>query len=73
MGKGMSSKIPKVEQTPVAPVSPPVSESSVEVAAAVRKQKESLRNAFGNRKTVIAGGAGLGGATGDEAGNQTLG
>ena len=73
MGKGYSSSdVPEVEKTPIAPVSPPVSESSVEVAAAVRKQKENIRKSFGSRKTVIAGGTGLGGNN-DDPGNTTLG
>jgi hypothetical protein len=75
MGKGGSSsaKVPKIkENPPIAPASPPVSESSAQVAQAARSEKEKLRKAFGSSKTVLAGGQGLGGA-GSETTKRTLG
>jgi hypothetical protein len=75
MGKGGSSsaKVPEIKKNPpIAPASPPVSESSAQVAQAARSEKEKLRKAFGSSKTVLAGGQGLGGA-GSETTKRTLG
>lgn len=76
MGKGgfSNSDVPKVEEAPpIAPASPPTSESSAEVAQAARDAKQRLRSAFGNSKTVLAGGKGLGSSVQESNKKGTLG
>lgn len=72
-GKGGDFDVPRVkEPDPVAPPSP-ASRGSRESAQAADEARQREKKKFGQSKTVLSRGQGLGGAADAGAGNKTLG